>query len=318
MRRLFWQVMSLIVLVLTVTAVTAAADGGGGGADDSVPIDESVGVYYWDTGWIYAHGRSAYTVNQDPGTPASGMALSQKDALDKAGTALEVLVGMVQVSSDSSVRRLMLDDNGVLIRVRKIMNDYYQMMTSNKMDDGTWDIWVGLPLYGDKSVAKAVLPYVRMEQEDPLKAFPKPSKDYQAGSGDKAYTGVIINTKGLKNKPCLLPVIYDDSGRIVYSQEYLPLEKLIDTGMASFVAPIVLKNDVLLKNTRAGSNPLVIDAVSLKDGRYNLVIKKTDADRLLAINAANGILQNCQVAIVMSQQQQEKPSAEGSYSNYPL
>ena len=50
--------------------------------------------------------------------------------------------------------------------------------------------------------------------------------------------------------------------------------------------------------TRAGSNPLVVKAVSLTGNDCNPVISVEDANRVLLENQASGFLTNCAVVFI--------------------
>ena len=100
-------------------------------------------------------------------------------------------------------------------------------------------------------------------------------------------------------EPTFSPVIYDTEGRVVYGVQNLDYDAIIAEGMVGYADELA---DVS-KGGRAGSKPLIIDAVEVKGGsnsnnKVNAVISVKDADKMLIANEANGILNKCAVVFV--------------------
>ncbi|MBR0061913.1 MAG: hypothetical protein IJP68_10595, partial [Selenomonadaceae bacterium] len=80
----------------------------------------------------------------------------------------------------------------------------------------------------------------------------------------------------------------------IYGHQNLDYDKIIVNGMASYANDV---NDQISRS-RAGNNPLVVQATSLSDINANPVVSATDADRILAANQRDKFLENCAVVFV--------------------
>ena len=103
------------------------------------------------------------------------------------------------------------------------------------------------------------------------------------------YTGVVIDCRGLGLNPVMSPVIKDAAGTKLYGHTNINPDYVIQNGMASYAHDMGMAS-------RAGSNPLVIKAVSLADHNANPVISIDDGNRMLLENNSGGFLS--QTAVV--------------------
>ena len=102
-------------------------------------------------------------------------------------------------------------------------------------------------------------------------------------------TGLIVDCSGMGLRPAMSPVIKNDLGTPIYGHKNLDSRAVISNGMASYTKDI---NNA----ARAGSNPLVVRAVSL-DGS-NPVISAADANRVLLENEVSKFLDRTNVVFV--------------------
>ena len=91
----------------------------------------------------------------------------------------------------------------------------------------------------------------------------------------------------MKFEKSLAPNIYDPVGNLIYGFDYVDMNLAIDRGMVSYS-----KNR---KDNRAGSNPLIINAKSIDD--HDIIVTRSDAERILIANQQNHFLENCNVII---------------------
>ena len=173
-----------------------------------------------------------------------------------------------------------------------------------------------VPIYGVKnSVANVAFKPVEK------KSFPRPTSGVAKGN----YTGLIIGCGAEDLKPVLAPVIRNQNNQSIYSYNNLDYDKVISNGVVSYVtngkvdnaaylptktfAPLHyserIKNKLLLvTNTaqnnlsRAGNNPLIINATAMSDDNSCPVISAQDSDRILAENQASHFLDNASVVFV--------------------
>lgn len=136
----------------------------------------------------------------------------------------------------------------------------------------------------------AVIPAPKVETKESKQAAPVITD---------TYTGVIIDAAGLGLEGTFSPLIYDTNGRTIYGMRNIDKEYAISHGMVEYSSN--LQNSI--SNSRAGSKPLVVKAVSVKGGnnsvnRVNVVVSADDAEKILAANAKAAILDNRAVVFV--------------------
>ncbi len=105
------------------------------------------------------------------------------------------------------------------------------------------------------------------------------------------FTGLIVDCRGLGLKPVMSPVIKNANGTPIYGYKNLDYDKVISSGMAGYTEDIT-------NSPRAGSNPLVVRAVSLENHNGNPVISVADANRVLMENDATKFLDKTNVVFV--------------------
>ena len=103
-----------------------------------------------------------------------------------------------------------------------------------------------------------------------------------AGTAIGGYTGLIVDCRGLGLTPAMSPVIKNANGQAIYGYKNLDYNKVVSGGMAGYTTDIA-------KAARAGSNPLVVQAIRV-DNHANPVLSVADANRVLIENGATGFL----------------------------
>ena len=105
------------------------------------------------------------------------------------------------------------------------------------------------------------------------------------------FTGLVVDCRGLGLKPVMSPVIKNAEGTPIYGYKNLDYDRVVSEGMAAYTTDPE-------KLTRAGSNPLVVKAVSLDNYNGNPVISVADANRVLLENGKTGFLDNLKVVFL--------------------
>lgn len=109
--------------------------------------------------------------------------------------------------------------------------------------------------------------------------------------GEKA-TGLVIDARGLKAMPALMPRVLDDAGKPVYTIDSLSASARKVSGAASYVQTL----DEAQKSMKAGEKPLVVKAA--KASGADLQLAPEDAKRLAALNTS--FLADGKVVIVLN------------------
>ncbi|MGA6924343.1 MAG: hypothetical protein WBY88_01610 [Desulfosarcina sp.] len=170
----------------------------------------------------------------------------------------------------------------------------------NDFSDGTVEIELTMNLTG--GFAQFVLPeeirqvdsVVTMGADEP--AVNKPTTD---GAEGGPHTGLILDATGIGAQPCLVPVVIDESGEVVYGPAFVSREFAVSQGMCGFTTTLAdARND-----NRVGRRPLIVKAIRTRPGkRTHLVVSSTDAARLRSSVVHLNFLKACRVNIVMDPQ----------------
>ena len=168
-----------------------------------------------------------------------------------------------------------------------------KVISENYDEYGNCSVELQVPLYGvTNSVAKAVLKPVARE------AFPNPtvSESTLAATANVTitggYTGLIVDCSGMGLKPVMSPVIMNANQMAIYGYEKLDYDKVIADGMVSYAGS--MSGNV----SRAGSNPLIVKAVSIGNNNSNPIVSAADADRILLENQRSHFLDRCAVVFI--------------------
>lgn len=269
--------------------------------DVNVNMQQNVqGLVNWDKGSdadIEAWGVGLAPVNM---YGPRGTALARRAAIVDAYRQLAELVQGVQVDAETTMRDLSIENDVVRTKTQALVKGA-RIIGEKVNTDGSYTVKMAIPLYGVKSVAaiavpeaqKAVLPETAPEITESY--VPTPEVKAEAAS----YTGVIVDAAGLGLEGTFSPVIYDVNGRAIYGMRNIDKDFAISHGMVEY------SNDLQAAsaNSRAGANPLVVKAVSVRGGGnsvnpVNVVVSVEDGDKILYANEKSSMLENKAVVFV--------------------
>ena len=272
-------VLALLMMSVTVTAFAAE------------------GTTDWGKGVIRVIGNGVGKAKYKNKSPGQYRLTAQQAARMDAQRKLAEYAMGVQVSAESSMTDLALDDDTVKTRLNSvILKNAVQIGEAKYYEDGICEIVMELNLYGGvESVAEiAFTPY----KNEPKVSFPAPvdiTIINQPSVVGNNYTGLVIDCRGLGGvNPVMSPVIKNTNGQAIYGHQNLDYDKIIVNGMASYAEDAYDQ----VSRERAGNNPLVIKAVKLSDLNANPVVSVEDADKILAANQYDRFLENCAVVFV--------------------
>ena len=214
---------------------------------------------------------------------------------------LEIING-VQIDSETTIENLYLASDVIKTNVNGLLKGA-TIVEEGQTANGSYYVKMQVPLFGaTHSVASAVLPQYMAALEP--KAIEKANqknltKEIIKEVNSMAYSGIIIDAKGLGLQPSFSPVIYDSNGRGIYGIRNIDKEFAISQGMVEYSDDLAHANS----NSRAGDNPLVIKALATKGGGnsanpVNVVVSVEDGDKILLANEKTCFLANCAVVFV--------------------
>lgn len=108
---------------------------------------------------------------------------------------------------------------------------------------------------------------------EPTKA-PEAVAKADEGSG----TGLVIDARGLKLMPALLPRVLDETGKPLYTVDSLSADARKTTGVAAYVQSL----DEARKSLKAGDKPMVIKAA--KANGADVLLPQDEAKKLVSMN----------------------------------
>lgn len=259
----------------------------------NTPVTEIKGVVNWDQGVIQAVGTGVPPAQAN--SPAQANAMARRAAVVDAYRNLTELIGGVRVEAETTVRNFEVASDVVRTKISGLIQGA-KIVNEQQMPDGSYQVTMQVNLFGTASVASAIEDKMQPAQILPV---PPPSPSYRQPASIPLYTGVIVDARGLGLERVMSPRIYDESGRIVYGNMYINPDNVVRYGMVDYAGTPELVTAATAGNSRAGTNPIIVKAIGLKDFNANVVISQADADMILAANAQAGFF--AKTAVVFEQ-----------------
>ena len=246
----------------------------------------------WNTNVIQATGMCAANP-QTAINPTHAVMQARIGAKAEAYRQLAEMVNGVQVDAETTVEQMMLTNDTVRTKVSATIRGA-RVVDEGEISGGGYFVTLELPLFGEtNSIAQSVF-----ERPAYIEPFPTPAPDYRPPviesrpSYDGGYTGLIVDCRGIGYlNPVMSPVIKDATGQKIYGHKNLDYDRIIREGMASYARD-------MSEAGRAGSNPLIVQAVYLEDHNANPVLSAEDADFVLYQNKQSRFLENIAVVFL--------------------
>lgn len=229
--------------------------------------------------------------------------LARRAAIVDAQRNLLERINGVQIDSETFMEDFTISSDVVRSQVSGLIKGAVITDEGENLD-GSYYVELSVPMYGrNGSIASVAIPALMANmQHQPfdladLNNFTEHEVQYFNSS---AYTGVIINAKEMNLERTFAPVIYDTDGRVIYGIQNLDKDLAITYGMVEYSESL---EESAGGNSRAGNNPLVINAVDVKGGKnsvnkVNVVVSVEDGNKILLANERSGMLVNCAVVFV--------------------
>lgn len=261
---------------------------------------ENKGIVSWEKGInaaVEVWGVGLPPVNADP---HRATALARLAAKVDAYRQLAETVDGVQIDSETTMKDLAIESDVVQASVKALVKGA-RIVDEHANADGSYSVKMTIPVFGEASVASVAIPQVK--QTAFISDIPKASEEFKPTKEEKkeagGYTGIIIDASGLGLQGTFSPVLFDTNGRAIYGMLEIDKDYAISHGMVEYSADL----QASAVNSRAGANPLVVKAVSVKGGGnsvnpVNPVISVEDGDKILYANEKSGMLGNHAVVFV--------------------
>ena len=238
---------------------------------------------------ITAEGYGRYPAGMPNGS--AKMAARRAAIVDAQRNLLESIKG-VAIDSETTVENFMLKDDVIHSKVSGIIQGA-QVISEEEQPDG-YKVTMAVPVYGVGSLGDVAITAV-VGDKAPTPVPPPPTNYKPSVAITGGYTGLVINAKGSGLVRTFCPAIYDTTGRAIYGVYNVDKKYAIDYGVVGYAKGPEGWSKVKAGTSRAGSNPLVVNIVSVRERTVNkcdVVISVEDADRILAENQRSHFLDN--------------------------
>lgn len=252
------------------------------------PVDNGSGTIDWRQGVIEVKGLGIAPAQY--ASMAQARIMARRAAIVDGYRNLAEAVKGVQVNAESTVQNYQLADDLVRTRVSALIQGA-RVISERQIPDGGYEVVMVLNLYGDNSLDKVI---VASALTPPLAAIPQPTVSV---SVPNKVTGLVVDTRGLGLEPVMAAKIYDQSGRVIYGNQYVDANYQVSYGLVDYIFTDEDLQSVVNGQSRAGSAPLTLRAVGLRDNNCNVVISNEDGDKVLSANRTNGFIQKCSVVL---------------------
>ncbi len=296
-------VIGMMLLALVVSPVFS---------QDVIQQIGTAGVVDWSTQMLRATGIGS----PNPNVPETAQRAGAIEAAKRVAlrNLLETIQGM-NLDSETTVRNYMMESDVITTRVRGIARNF-TVVDTKYMSDGSIEVTVEMPITG--ALLDALLPASTGGMLGPVTTAqgvcpccgqpwpagkPVPSGvTLQTGAPVQpqqqmgAYTGLIIDAKGLGLRPAMSPKILDESGQEIYGSKFVSREWAVQIGMVGYDKDV----NRARSNDRVANNPLVVKALKVSgDNKADVVVAAAGAAAIRNAAANQNFLDKCKVMFIV-------------------
>jgi hypothetical protein len=274
---------------------------GVGFCQDKVSISEWVdkvgqGSVNWSAGYIEAVGIGAPSDKSIGKANARPMALRAATVVAQRNL-LEITKG-IQIDSATTIRDFMVESDVINTQVSGMVKGA-QVVKTDYMSDGTVEVRLRMPLYGN--LAQIIMPLAMAKSpvapapsapEAPAQAVTAPAAPVAA----VAYTGMVVDARGIQARPAMSPKVFDEDGKEVYGSANVDREYAVQQGMSGYARDL----NAAQSNQRVTANPVTIKALRTSGpGKSDLIISNADAQQIRASAENMTFMKKCRVMVVL-------------------
>jgi hypothetical protein len=263
------------------------------------------GKINWSEGYVEATGIGAPPERYIGKPQARPMAL-RAARVDAYRNLLETTKG-VRVDSSTAVKDFIVESDAINVQVEGLVRGA-KVVHQEYLSDGTVEVTVRMPIPGGFS--KVIILRALEKKPEPAPpssqqpASPPPASQpptvappaAPAAPAPVAYTGMVVDARGLQARPAMSPKIIDESGKEVYGSMNVDREYAIQQGMSGYARDLTAAQS----NPRVTNNPVSIKGIKTEGpGKSDIVISNADADKIRGASDNLTFLKKCRVMIVL-------------------
>jgi len=276
------------------------------------PIGDN-GSVDWSQQRLKATGIGAPRPDAPPGAQRAGAIIVAKS--DALRNLLATAKG-IYLTSETTVNNAVLESDVIKTKVEGFLRGF-TVVDTRYMSDQSVEVDVEVPLSG---LAEALLPQAfgggRLMSTQPVcpmcgQAWPQgrpvppgvqlvnpgtSSGQTTTGSTSGAFTGLVIDVKGLGVMPAMAPKVVDENGSEVYGSKYVSREFAVKQGMMGYDKDV----NAARNNPRVANNPLIIKGLKASGtNQSDIVVSNADAQRIHAAAQTQNFLDKCRAMVVL-------------------
>jgi hypothetical protein len=244
------------------------------------------GTVDWSNGVVEAVG-----IGVPPAKPinsAQGRAMAERNAITQAQDHLREVLYHIPINSQTLIKDALSQSEIVSAQVEMLLREAL-IMDTDYSSDGSVKTTIVLTMRGP--LAELLLPKA-IRTIEPVQ---QPQGREQADEG--AFTGLVVDCRGLPVRPVLAPRIVDEEGKEVYGPAYASRDYAVNQGMAAYTKDL---NNNGRPYPRVASKPLAVKGIRTagKD-LSDIVISDADAAKIRGTASNVSFLHKCRVMIIL-------------------
>ena len=273
------RIFALISAVVFAFTITAGAQW----VNQQIGTNGSVD---WSSQVIRATGIGAGNPNLPlPSQRASAIRAAKLDAWRNL---LETVKG-VSLTSETTVSNAMVMSDVISTKVEGIVRGTTMVGEPKYLSDGSVEVTMEMNLNG--ALTDAVLP-TQIDGQPWVTGQPYMGTQPSAA----AYTGLIVNAKGLGIRPAMAPKIVDEAGNEIYGSRFVSRQWAVEMGMVGYDKDL----NRARSNDRVTNNPLIVKAIKASGpNKADVVISSNDAAMIQSAAASQNFLDKCKVMFIV-------------------
>jgi hypothetical protein len=261
--------------------------------------------------------RSTGVGSPNPNMPETAQRAGALEAAKRVAlrNLLETVKGM-SLDSETTVRNFMVENDVIVTKVSGVLRNF-TVVETKYMSTGDIEVTIEMPISG--ALADALLPQGGGMTLGPVSATgvcPTCGQPWPAGravpagvvlqqsaggytqaqQGNSAYTGLVIDAKGLGLRPAMAPKVLDESGEEIYGSKYVSRDWAVQIGMVGYDKDVSRAR----ANERVTANPLVVKALKVAgENKADIVVANATAAAIRSAATSQNFLDKCKVMFIV-------------------
>ncbi len=283
-RRITMKNQPILAVALMLLMIISSVGYGSEYRGQDVVEQKSKGVINWSKGLIQAKGIGFLDDKLPNRVRARSSAL--KDAtLDACRKILELVKG-IRINGATEVGDYAGKNDIIMSKIESMVNSAH-VIKKEYFSDGTVEVTTQMNLRG--GFAQLVLP----GEIKPLESIRTMAPVHVSPS---VFTGLVIDARGLRIRPVMVPKILDEDAREVYGSAFVSREYAVQKGMSGYSKDLAAAQS----NQRVADHPVTVKGLRTIGAEHSdVVISNTDAHRLRSASENLSFMRKCRVIIVV-------------------